>query len=559
MTRTTASAFWALLFAICFFGVDRELWTPDEPREAEISREMFIAPSVVPSLNGETFVEKPPLYYWTVAAVFAAIGEPSATAARAVSAVASFLTLVLVFLWGRRDFSPRIGYVAAFGLATSAQFMVTSHWVLIDPLLMLLTTLALFAAAKLVRGEGSGRLLAVFLGAMVLSLWAKGFVGPGLVASGLVGYAIARRSVGPLRHVHPGALVLVLGIATAVFATLLYVESGPAAVREWFWTNHVQRFLNPTDATGHKQPIYYYLWAIPVAVLPWALPFVAALRPQRWTTRSGANADHRELFLGATCLGMAVLLSASATKRSLYLLPMLPPLFVLLGVIASAWWDKRDGLRSRARSWTIQLAVVTAFAAVPAVAGLGYLEAFNPLAVAFLVIIVAAWAFTTALSRRHQHTSAVMALGALAVGGIVGWLGVGVQLAAPTKDWGPFVSWAGTQIPRSQPIYVVGDFDESVRGIVPFSTGRPAVCLSIADVDYLRPTFVLVHVKDADHAAILEPAYRLVGGRLFGPERYMALWRRRDDRTSPDSVSDNPGWVMNNFSASNNTESSCVP
>jgi 4-amino-4-deoxy-L-arabinose transferase-like glycosyltransferase len=522
-------AFWGLLFAICFFGVNRELWTPDEPREAEISREMFIAPSVVPSLNGETFVEKPPLYYWMVATVFAVLGEPSATAARGASALASFLTLVLVFLWGRRDFSPRIGYVAAFGLATSAQFMATSHWVLIDPLLTLLTTLALFMAAKLVRGERSRGELALFLGAMVLALWAKGFVGPALVVASLVAYAVARRSLEPLRRVYPAALVLILGMASAVFATLLYVESGPAAVREWFWTNHVQRFLNPTT-TGHEQPFYYYFSAIPVAVLPWILPFVAALRPQRWATRSGAGENDRELFLGAACVGMALLLSASATKRSLYLLPMLPPLFVLLGSIASEWWDKRDALRSRARWWKVQLAVVAAFAAIPAAVGLVYLQAFNPLAVMFLTVVVAAWAVTTALTSRAEQARALLALGALAVGGILGWLGVGVHLAAPTKDWGPFVTWAGEQVPPSQPVYVVGDFDESVRGIVPFSTGRPAVSISIADVDRVRPRFVLVHMKDVDHAPSLEPAYRLVDGRLFGPDRYMALWQRRDQR-----------------------------
>ena len=32
MTRRAASAFWGLLLAICFFGVERELWTPNEPR-----------------------------------------------------------------------------------------------------------------------------------------------------------------------------------------------------------------------------------------------------------------------------------------------------------------------------------------------------------------------------------------------------------------------------------------------------------------------------------------------------------------------------------------------
>ena len=140
-----------LLLVVSFLGVSRELWTPDEPREAEISREMWLAPSVVPSLNDTAFIEKPPLYYWTVAGRFELTGRQSAAAARGVSGTAAFLTLLLVFLWGRRAFSPAVGLVAAVGLATSVQFMISTHWIVMDPLLMLFTTAAAWAGFELVR------------------------------------------------------------------------------------------------------------------------------------------------------------------------------------------------------------------------------------------------------------------------------------------------------------------------------------------------------------------------------------------------------------------------
>jgi 4-amino-4-deoxy-L-arabinose transferase-like glycosyltransferase len=76
MPSPRTSAFAALLLAVCFIGLGRGLWTPDEPREAEISREMSLSPTVVPTLDGEVFIEKPPLYYWTVASVFALTGKP---------------------------------------------------------------------------------------------------------------------------------------------------------------------------------------------------------------------------------------------------------------------------------------------------------------------------------------------------------------------------------------------------------------------------------------------------------------------------------------------------
>ena len=92
MSRRATALVLGLLLIVSLLGVGREPWTPDEPREAEISREMWLAPSVVPSLNDAAFVEKPPLYYWTVASVFALVGGQSAVAARAVSATAAFRT-----------------------------------------------------------------------------------------------------------------------------------------------------------------------------------------------------------------------------------------------------------------------------------------------------------------------------------------------------------------------------------------------------------------------------------------------------------------------------------
>ena len=99
----------ALLLVVSFLGLNRGLWTPDEPREAEISREMLLSPGVIPMLNGAPFVEKPPLYYWVAAGAYRLTGGPTPAAARAVSATTGFLTLLLVYLWGRRRIRRRSG------------------------------------------------------------------------------------------------------------------------------------------------------------------------------------------------------------------------------------------------------------------------------------------------------------------------------------------------------------------------------------------------------------------------------------------------------------------
>lgn len=266
----------SLLLVLCFAGLNRGLWTPDEPREAEISREMSIDPGVLPTLNGERFSEKPPLYYWTVAAVFRLTGGPSAAGARAVSGAAGFLTLLLVYFWGRREHSETAGLLAAVMLATCLQFALTTHWVLMDSLLMLFVSAAAWGAWQLLRGAGAGAVIVLY-GAMALALWTKGLIGPVLLVAGLAGYALITRTW-PAKALWLGTGALAMLSAVGILAVAIYLSGGYPALYEWAWINHVLRLVNPRG-TGHAQPLPYYLWTVPFAVLPWIWPMARTLRP----------------------------------------------------------------------------------------------------------------------------------------------------------------------------------------------------------------------------------------------------------------------------------------
>ena len=92
-------------------------------------------------------------------------------AARAVSVAAGWATLLLLLHWGAAARSLRAGLISACLLATSVQFIVSTHWVLIDPLLMLTTTLAAWAAWELLaqRTDSAPRRLLLYL-ALLLAL-----------------------------------------------------------------------------------------------------------------------------------------------------------------------------------------------------------------------------------------------------------------------------------------------------------------------------------------------------------------------------------------------------
>src|SRR5580704_17690379 len=114
-SRITRSA---LLFFGCVLFHILGTWSlplidRDEPRFAEASREMIQRGNyIVPYINNQLRLDKPPLTYWAQVASFYIFGE-NEFAARFPSAIAAALTALLIVLWGRRIGGEKLGWQAA--------------------------------------------------------------------------------------------------------------------------------------------------------------------------------------------------------------------------------------------------------------------------------------------------------------------------------------------------------------------------------------------------------------------------------------------------------------
>jgi 4-amino-4-deoxy-L-arabinose transferase-like glycosyltransferase len=209
--------------------------------------------------------------------------------------------------------------------------------------------------------------LVYLLGAAVLADWrarrgraAAGRAVPATPgAPGRVGSGANENNGGALRAtvrlLAPLALAGVPLFAALVlpWALALLREGGWPMVRECLINNTVGRLL-ATDAGrvyGHRQPLWYYVSAGAPALLPWTLALPAVLRS---CFNEGAGGGAREnpggngvvvgpaldvgarrLLLASFFLG-AALLSVAASKRTVYLVPLLPALAVPIGL----WLDR---------------------------------------------------------------------------------------------------------------------------------------------------------------------------------------------------------------------------
>lgn len=314
----------------------RDLWNPDEPRYAEVTREMRQSGDwFVPHLNGRIYSEKPPLLFWMIAGASLATGEVGPVAARLPSLLAGLATLFLLFGMARRLFDRRVAWWSVAILATSARILWQARVGQIDMLLLALVTLAMYF---FVRGwlEHRPGFFRLFFLAAGLGTLAKGPVGllPPLLS--IIAFAVLSGDRSRLREMRiPSGLAIWAGVVL-----LWLVPGGLAGGMGYLETMVVkQNVTRYADPWHHFQPFYYYLTTVPADFLPWIFFLPGAL----WLGWRRATANDRRGCLFALCWMVVTVLffSLSPAKRTVYVLQMFPAMAMMVAwsfsEIAHSW------------------------------------------------------------------------------------------------------------------------------------------------------------------------------------------------------------------------------
>lgn len=329
-------AFAVVIFVYFFSGICAFPFTePDEGRYASISAAMARGDDwITPRLNGLQYYEKPPLFFWCCAASLRIFGYYD-WAARIPSALAAFLTCLLILHFGRKFKNLFTGVAGAAIFATMPLAAVVSRVVLVDPLLVLFTTTALYAAWRLLVDERERmplRFVYLFWTACALAALVKGPIGVLLPLSAVVGYLLIRLDGrAALRLARLDGLILFAAVAAPWYAAM--ESRNPDYLYEFIIRQNFGRLLKAEDF-GRSRPFWYYLPIFAAALAPWTafLPLVFSA-----ARRAKAAADDRTLltlqFLACGAVFPLLLLSSSGGKLAYYILPLCPP--VALAVAAS--------------------------------------------------------------------------------------------------------------------------------------------------------------------------------------------------------------------------------
>jgi 4-amino-4-deoxy-L-arabinose transferase-like glycosyltransferase len=319
-----------VLYVCLFSGLGAiGLVGPDEPRYAAIARAMAETHDwVTPRLWGTPWFEKPVLYYWAAGMAMRIFGV-SEFAARLPSALAGLLAAVAIAWTALRSYGLGAAWYSLLMLPTSVAMIGFSRAAGPDMLFAGMITAAMAAAVEMLQTQRPSALLRIafgfFLGAAVL---AKGPAAV-ILAGGatLVWAAISRNWLAPFRFLHP--LVVAVFCVTALPWYVLCALRNPDFLRVFIWQHNFERYTTPVFA--HPQPVWFYGYILSLAVLPWIAFFFAALVRAAVRLKQRAAIESVDLFFVCWTVFPILFFSFSQSKLPSYILPAIPPLFLLLG------------------------------------------------------------------------------------------------------------------------------------------------------------------------------------------------------------------------------------
>lgn len=322
-------------FSLNIWGYD--LWAPDEPRFAQVGREVLQSGDwLVMRINGEPYEEKPPLLFWMIAAVSAPFGDVSAGTARLPSVLGGIITVLCTFWLASKLYGDRVAWWSAIVLITCQRFWWQARFGQIDMVLTACLAVALLAFWywDTMRQR---RWLFLFYAATALGMFAKGPVV--LLFTGLLVVFYYWGSPEERRETH-----LAVGFLAVVACILFwFVPANLAASRETavaadtamasnLFRQIIGRiFLGVSKA---QSPTYYFIH-LPIDLLPWSLLLPWTIGWAWHNRRDGAG---MRLLLSWTVPAFAAM-SIIIGKRQIYLLPLYPGFAILIARSAIALAD----------------------------------------------------------------------------------------------------------------------------------------------------------------------------------------------------------------------------
>jgi 4-amino-4-deoxy-L-arabinose transferase-like glycosyltransferase len=292
--------------------------------------------------DGRIDLQKPPGYYWAVAAIgWLNGGVVDGWVTRLPSALAGFLCVMLMYGFVRAERRPTAALLAALVLTSANHFTGIARTARIDIPLACGVTAALVAFYRGCKPAASVGWHILAAGATGMAILLKGPVALALIGPPALAWFLIER---PRLAVLPCLLGSVI-VALVALPWFLWANSATSGelVRVFFWHHTIERYTGASPLLA-SHPWWYYGPRFAIDFLPWTPPLAALVI---WSVRSGHwRTDPHFRFAFIAFAAMVLVMSTAHFKRADYLLPAFPFASLAVGCGGEAWYLSRANQRT---------------------------------------------------------------------------------------------------------------------------------------------------------------------------------------------------------------------
>lgn len=318
---------------IVFWGLGAvSLTSLNEGRRALAIKEMFESGHwLLPTLNGELYLTKPPLLYWLSLSISSLLGVVNEWTLRLPSALAALATLWMTYLYTFKKFGAWPALFSAQILMANLGFAMLARRVEIEMLLTTLCVGALLSALKYM--EEPARRVWIYFSYFLLALavLTKGPVALLFVTLPLIVAAIWTKNPFVKQILTSFKGWIVFFVVALSWYLVVSLQLGFD-----IWATIAKRdMLEKMQAEEVAKPFLSYLgWIIVDFLFLLGLLFI---RPRK-LFKSLAGRDDWRVILTAIVVPMVVF-SLFSNKHAKYLLPIYPLISIVLGVQLASLFD----------------------------------------------------------------------------------------------------------------------------------------------------------------------------------------------------------------------------
>jgi len=292
---------------------------------------------VVPVYNGEVRIQKPPLNYWLVALTAKITGHIDDFTVRVPSVILALLSTVAILYFINRCLGFRAAVLSALIWSTSIGFVRYGRSARPEMSLTCFVTiafLAFYSALETAQRKRQIAYLLIFWASFAIAMLAKGPAPLPLILVPLFLYFLIFRQWKSLPKLLPitGVIIFLLIVLPwpILVANRLAETAGGEINTIGFWKREFfNRYFGGLG--GSSKPLHYYLHVMLQFILPWSVFLPMALAAPFY--KVWGEKQKTMLFLWFWFVGGVAVMSLSSGKRMHYIMPAMPAMAILVGIL----------------------------------------------------------------------------------------------------------------------------------------------------------------------------------------------------------------------------------